>query len=138
MTNMQIPPTKSEYIAIYTPYIVIFIPRWQHTMAIFTTLRLTVVLSTILPHTTDRILQLFCWIARKFLPISKAVSIAQDLRRLTSNFRANFVVLGGFSAASLLPRPAPLSAPCSSVVCPPLCLRLSWSPSAAQPTLLST
>lgn len=56
---MQIPPTKSEYIAIYTPYIVIFIPRWEHTMAIFTTLRLTVVLSTILPHTTDRILQLF-------------------------------------------------------------------------------
>lgn len=49
---MQIPSTKTHLFAIYTVRIDIFI-RWQHTMAIFTTLRLTVVLSTILPYTPD-------------------------------------------------------------------------------------
>lgn len=50
---MQNPPTKTPFHAIYRLYVVIFILRWQHTMAIFTTLRLTVVLSTILPDTPD-------------------------------------------------------------------------------------
>lgn len=106
--------------------IVVFNLRWQHTMAIFTTQHLPVVLSTIL---WDRgsVFYSFKWtFSQRFLPSSRVVSTPQHLPSQVSHFWPIFVVLAGLSVASLRPASTPLSTSRSSVVCPPpLCLRLS-------------
>lgn len=107
--------------------IVVFNLRWQHTMAIFTTQHLPVVLSTILPD-RGSVFYSFKWtFSQRFLPNSRAVSNPHHLPSQVSHFRTIFVVLTGLSVASLHPASTPLSTGLSSVVCPPppLCLRLS-------------
>lgn len=115
---MQNPSTKTQLNAFYTDYTVFSVLRWQHTMAIFTTLRLSVVLSTILPYAPD---SYFSATKVRLLissyPFSRAVSIPSRVPRSVPHFGAVLAVLVRLWGASFRPSSSRSSPPRSSAAC---------------------